>query len=176
MTKMQEHSTKIMTAQEELSDLSKLDGLSINFGKTQPPMEWFCHQFNQTHSLDSNEEQTVPLLSADKLSFVPDILEQIQTLIRNHMSGALIDHHANQQIDWNQMVDLQQMVDAMSATHLNHLKRWTSLRNPDQFNAFAKCPMKSPTTPTMCISSSSTCPMTTSSDLNLLCLDNLTME
>ena len=110
-----------MTTQEKPPHPSKLDGLSIKMGKIQPPIGWFRCQFNQTCGLDLNEEQITPLLDTDKQGFVPDIPEQIQTPIRNHVSDALINHHFNQQIQWNQMVDLQRMVNAMPFAHLNHL-------------------------------------------------------
>ena len=64
----------------------------------------------------------------------------------------------------------------MSFTHLNHLSRWTGLRNSDQFNSFLRHSMLSAAAPTLLISSSSICPMTASPDLNLLVLDDLTMD
>ena len=84
------HNCATMTTQGEPLDLSKVDGLIIKPGKNQHPIKWFRCQFNQIYGLELNREQLTPLLSADKQSFVPDILEQIQTLIRNHMSELLM--------------------------------------------------------------------------------------
>ena len=152
--KMQCHSTPptIMTAQEEPPDLSKLECSIIKPDKIQHPIKWFQHQFNQLCDLELNRQQVAKLLSADKQRFVSDIPKQLQTLIRNHMSDVLIDHHTNQQLECIQTADLQPIVNAMSFTHLNNLKRWTSLRNPDQFKAFAKHSMASATIATSLIS------------------------
>ena len=61
-------------------------------------------KFNEIHGFNLDEEQSKPLPSEDKQSFVPDIPEQIQMPVQNHVSDVLIDHHANQQIEWNQTI------------------------------------------------------------------------
>ena len=172
----QDCSAKIVTTQEEQTDLLQLDGLIIKSGKSQRPIKWFRNQFNQICGFEPNQEQIEPPLSDDEQSFVPDIIDQLQTMIRNHMADALIEHRANQKIEWKQTIDLQRMVNAMSFTHPNHSNGWKSLRNPDQFNAFAKHFTKSPTTPVSLVRSSSVCPITASSNLDFPTLDNLTLD
>ena len=170
------HSTPSVTAPEEPSDPSKPDGSTIKLSKTQETIKWFGNQFNEIHGFCPDQEQSEPLPSKDKQSFVPDILEQIQCLVRDHMSDALINHHANQNLEWNQTVDLQQLVNVMSFACLDHLSRWAGLRDSDQFNSFARHSMVTTCTPTMFISSSSIHPMTVSPDLDLLMLDDWTLD
>ena len=137
----QKHSTptSIMT--------TPVEGLSITLDKTQEPIKWFGSQSNEICDFSLDQEQSEPLLSKDKQSSVPNILEQIQSLVRDHMSDVLIDHCANQQLEWSQTIDLHQLVNAMSFTHLDHLSLLAGLRNSDQFNSSARHSMLSTTTP-----------------------------
>ena len=123
-----------------------------------------------------DQAQLEPLLSANEQSFVPNVLKQIQTLVRDHMSDVLVDHCANQQIKWEQTVDLQRLVNDMSFTHTNNLSRWTGLRTTEQFNLFAECSLLTGNTPALCISSSSACPINESPNLDLPVLDDLTQD
>ena len=72
------HSTLTMTAFVEQTDLdlSDLDGLIVELGKTQNPMRWFRCAFNEIRSFNSNSRQTQPLLSEDEQSFVDDVLDK----------------------------------------------------------------------------------------------------
>ena len=112
---------------------------------------------------------------SNKFFFVA-VLEQIQVLLRDHMSDTLINHHANQQLEWNQTIDLQRLVNTMSFTHLNDLNCWKGLRNFDQFNSFAKHSLLTANKPALHISSSSVHPITALPNLDLLVLDDLTSD
>ena len=90
--------SKNMTTLNEPTNLSKPEGLITEPGKTQHPIEWLRNQFDLICSFKLDQEQSEPLLSASKQSFVPDVLEQIQALVRDHMSEVLVNHCTDQQL------------------------------------------------------------------------------
>ena len=97
---MQNHSTpmNIMSAADDPTNLSQLDGLIIKLGRSQEPIKWFQCRFNETHGFSLDKEQLTPLTSADKQSFVPDILDQIESPVLDNMTDVPLDHSENQQI------------------------------------------------------------------------------
>ena len=64
----------------------------------------------------------------EQTSFVDEALDQIKLPVLDSMSNILINHHGDQQLEWDQTVDLQRLVNAMSFACLNHLGCWAGLR------------------------------------------------
>ena len=117
-----------------------------------------------------------PLLHTNEQSFVPDMLEQIKSLVLDHMSDVLINHCKDKQIDWKPIIDLQRLVNAMSFACPNHLDCRARSRNFDQFNSFAKHSMLTAANPTLHISSLSVHPISALPNLDLQVLNNLTLD
>ena len=92
------------------------------------------------------------------------------------MSDALVNHHANQQIEWNKTVDIQRLINVMPFTHLNNLNRWVGLRTTEQFNSLAEHSSPNACAPMLHIRSSSAHQIDASPNLDLPVLDDLTLD
>ena len=104
-------------------------------------------------------------------------LNQPTPLIPDHMSNVLIDHHGEQQSEWEQTVDSQRLVDAMSFTCLSRLDHhWAGLQNSDQLILFARHSMLTTKTPTLHVNSSSIHLVSSLTDLDLRVISNLTLD